>query len=156
MAPRSRECLRAGYSGQRFAPTALDLEGSRSRVGSRDAFAGWRSPCETDGARSAIGAKVAHSGPLRDTREPKRGLGRAPTGVTATRNAFPASSMRQASAAVVPRKGGHAPEVAGTGRGWTNPSARSVSYTVFVSVAIWSSAVALFSPMAMISPESGK
>jgi hypothetical protein len=46
--------------------------------------------------------------------------------------------------------------VAGTGRGWTNPSARSVSYTVFVSVEIWSSAVALFSPMAMISPESGK
>jgi hypothetical protein len=82
--------------------------------------------------------------------------GRGADGVTAREGRIPGVLDRGKPLPQWCRGRGHAPEVAGTGRGWTNPSARNVSYTVFVSVAIWSSAVALFSPMAMISPESGK
>ena len=46
--------------------------------------------------------------------------------------------------------------VAATFYGRIIPFACSVSYTDRIRVALWSSAVALFSPMAMISPESGK
>jgi hypothetical protein len=101
--------------------------------------------------------RLFQSGPLRDT-QPEARAGLCVAGRDRPREAFPVSSTAVSLCRGDAHEGGHAPEVAGTGREWTNPSARNVAYTVFVSAAIWSLAdsVALFRPMARTSPESGK